>query len=78
MTTTVDDVKHQLLPLLRHQIRPEPGDVGAWTATLVEETRDLLRQLLPLTQEEQTFLCRLNDDGELEPERLTLSPDVGD
>ena len=42
MTTTVDDVKRQLLPMLRQDIRPADGVVGRWTSALIDETRALL------------------------------------
>ena len=71
VTTTALDVQRQLLPMLRREVRPVPADVESWTAALVEETRDLLGALLPLTAEEIAFLSRLNEDGEIDPELLT-------
>lgn len=76
VTTTVDDVKRQLLPLLRHEVRPAPEQVDDWTTTLVQETRDLLGKLLPLRDEEMAFLERLNEHGEIRPELLTESDDI--
>lgn len=74
MPATVDDVKRQLLPMLRHGVRPTPADVEDWTTALVNETRQLLAELLPLAQNESSFLHRLNDEGRIEPELLTDDP----
>jgi hypothetical protein len=46
VTTTVDDVKRQLLPMLRQDIRPAASDVERWTEDLLEETRMLLGAVL--------------------------------
>lgn len=71
VTTTVDDVKRQLLPMLRQDIRPAPSDVERWTNDLIEETRALLSAVLPLADHELAFLERLNGEGEIEASLLT-------
>jgi hypothetical protein len=71
VTTTADDVKSQLLPMLRRDVRPEATQVEAWTAELVDETRTRLAKVLPLREHERRFLDRLNDDGGIEPALLT-------
>lgn len=71
VTTTVDDVKRQLLPMLRQGIRPAPLDVERWTSDLIEETRALLSAVLPLADHELAFLDRLNGEGEIEASLLT-------
>jgi predicted nucleotidyltransferase component of viral defense system len=76
VTTTVADVKRQLLPMLRRELRPEKEDVGDWTTALVQETRDLLGVLLPLRDEEMAFFDRLNGDGAIHPELLTEDDDL--
>lgn len=76
VTTTVKDVKRQLLPMLRHEIRPEPKAVEAWTKDLIDETRELLKALLPLNDAEVAFLDRLNGEGEIEPEHLTQDAEL--
>lgn len=76
VTTTADDLKRQLLPMLRHDLRPGADDVDDWTTTLVEEARDLLGALLPLRQHELDFLERLNAEGEIRPELLTEDADL--
>ena len=41
-----------------------------WTSN-VEECRDLLSSLLPMSEEEVRFLTRLNQHGEILPDLLT-------
>jgi predicted nucleotidyltransferase component of viral defense system len=76
VTTTVDDVKQQLLPMLRQDIRPADGDVERWTSALIDETRALLGAVLPLTGDEARFLERLNGDGEIEAALLTTDSEL--
>lgn len=76
VTTTASDVKRQLLPMLRQDIRPADGDVERWTSTLIDETRALLSAVLPLTENEARFLKRLNGDGEIEAALLTTDSEL--
>lgn len=76
VTLTVNDVKRQLLPMLRRDIRPDDGDVARWTSALIDETRDLLSAVLPLTEDEARFLERLNGDGEIEAAMLTADAEL--
>ena len=76
VTTTVNDVKRQLLPMLRQDIRPAPPDVNRWASELVEETRSLLSAVLPLADHELAFLERLNGRGEIEASLLTPNADL--
>ena len=71
VVTTVDDVRRQLLPMLRRDIRPDGGDVERWTSTMIDETRALLSNVLPLTEAEAEFIARLNDEGAIEASMLT-------
>ncbi|PIE65559.1 MAG: hypothetical protein CSA24_02490 [Deltaproteobacteria bacterium] len=71
VTTTVDDVKRKLLPMLRRDIRPAPPDVERWTGDLIKETRALVSSVLPLADHELAFLDRLNGQGEIEASLLT-------
>jgi predicted nucleotidyltransferase component of viral defense system len=71
VSTTADDAKRLLLPMLRYDVRPKPADVKSWTKTLVAETRNLLGKLLPLQKNEVEFFDRLNDAGQVVPELLT-------
>lgn len=76
VTTTASDVKRQLLPMLRQDIRPADRDVERWTSTLIDETRALLSAVLPLTEDEARFLERLNGDGEIEAALLTTDSEL--
>lgn len=76
VTTTVDDVKKQLLPMLRRDIRPDSSEVERWTSALVEETRARLGSVLPLTEEEARFLDRLNGAGEIDASLLTADREL--
>ena len=64
-------MEQQLLPVLRADLAPARSDIGAWSESLVEESRKLLAGLLPLTADEMEFLRLLNDDGKIRPEFLT-------
>jgi len=76
VTTTVDDVRRQLLPMLRQDIRPAHPDVERWTGDLIEETRALVSAVLPLADHELAFLDRLNGRGEIEASLLTGDADL--
>lgn len=76
VTTTVDEVKRQLLPMLRQDIRPALGEVERWTSDLIEETRAYLGAVLPLADHETAFLERLNGVGEIEASLLTTDDDL--
>lgn len=76
VTTTADDVKRQLLPMLRQDIRPALGEVERWTSDLIKETRALLGAVLPLANHENAFLERLNGVGEIEASLLTTDDDL--
>ena len=76
VTTTASDVKRQLLPMLRNDIRPAASDVERWTSDLIEEVRALLHAVLPLSEHEIEFLERLNGQGEIEPSLLTTDVEL--
>lgn len=76
VTTTASDVRRQLLPMLRQDIRPADGDAEQWTSTLIDETRALLSAVLPLSEDEARFLERLNGDGEIEAALLTTDSEL--
>jgi len=76
VTTTVDDVKRQLLPLLHKDIRPAISDIERWTCELVDETRTRLGVVLPLPDNGIRFLDRLNGEGEIEASLLTDDRDL--
>jgi len=71
VTTSAEDVRRKLLPVLRLGTRPPDEEVERWTLQLVEETQRLLGAVLPLNDAERSFLDHLNGAGELRPELLT-------
>jgi hypothetical protein len=80
-TVSPDDVRvdpvelqSQLLPTLRTTTEESPTNVAAWGKKLVSECQDLLKTVLPLTADEQEFITRLNDRGDIAPELLTSDP----
>jgi predicted nucleotidyltransferase component of viral defense system len=82
-TVTLDDVhadpvevERQLVPLLRAGVAPRREALASWTGRLVEECRDWLSAVLPLRAEEVEFLHRLNDQGDIAPELLTVDADM--
>lgn len=77
VTTTAADVDSQLVPMLRQDVRPVKAAVGAWTDTLVRETRELMSAVLPLFERELEFLDRLNGAGDIVPALLTDDPTMG-
>ncbi|MGE3669938.1 MAG: nucleotidyl transferase AbiEii/AbiGii toxin family protein [Polyangiaceae bacterium] len=76
VSTTVTDVKRQLLPMLRQDIRPQEDEVEQWVANLVDETRALLSVVLPFTASESRFLERLNDEGVIDAALLTRDAEL--
>jgi predicted nucleotidyltransferase component of viral defense system len=68
---TARDVDAQLVPMLRHDVRPARAELERWTGDLVRETRELMAAVLPLEAHELQFLERLNGAGEIVPELLT-------
>jgi predicted nucleotidyltransferase component of viral defense system len=76
-TVSVDDIsfnprelKNQLLPTLRSDVVTQIGQPKVWAERLLEECRDALSLVLPLSEAEREFLDRLLDRGEIGPERL--------
>jgi hypothetical protein len=65
------ELEGQLLPTFRSDPLPDGLPPAAWAARLLEETREALGTLLPLTEPESDFLDRLLDDGEIAPELIT-------
>jgi len=65
------EVDRQLIPMLRSGTIPTRDQIAEWSAQLVADCRELLSIVLPLEPEERDFLDRLNDRGEIAPERLT-------
>lgn len=75
----IDDFATNLLPLLRQGSLMPPDEARQeWTIQLLEECRNALATVLPLTEKELHFLNRLNDEGEIEPEHITQDTDLAD
>lgn len=72
------EVEQRLLPMLRADLAPARSDIDAWSDSLIQEGRNLLAGLLPLTADEMEFLRLLNGDGEVHPELLTTDEDLQD
>lgn len=70
------ELKRELVPMLRAGLRPDDGDLVAWTDALVHETREQMAALLPLAEHELEFLERLNGAGEIVPALLTEDPEM--
>ncbi len=64
-------VQQQLIPMLRRDLAPPPGETGRWTERLVSNCQRLCSDLLPFTEGEVQFLEALNSRGEIIPELLT-------
>jgi len=80
-TVKIDDIvaspvelRQELVPMLRADVRPHKTEVGAWSTELVSETRSLMGAVLPLEGHELEFLQRLNDAGDIAPELLSADP----
>lgn len=71
VTFETDEIRNQLVPLLRSSRLAEVEDLGPWAGRLVEETRQALDVVLPLSASEMEFLSRLNGTGEIVPSLLT-------
>lgn len=72
------DIRNQLVPLLRSGSLRGVQDVEAWAERLVEETRQALGAVLPLSGPEMEFLDRLNGAGEIASSLLTSDQDLAD
>jgi predicted nucleotidyltransferase component of viral defense system len=74
VTANANELRMELVPMLRADRAPAKSDVAAWTEKLVAECRERLSLVLPLSDQELEFLRRLNDRGEIVPELLTTDP----
>ncbi len=71
VTAEPDELKNQIVPLVRADAAGKPDDATRWATSLVEECRRKMDVVLPLTAHEREFLDRLLDDGEVAPKLLT-------
>jgi predicted nucleotidyltransferase component of viral defense system len=68
----------QLLPTLHFQAIKKHGSPAEYGTRLVNECREALSMVLPFTEPELEFLCRLLDNGKVAPELLTTDPSLQD
>lgn len=68
------ELKRELVPMLRAEVRPKNPDIVTWAHALVRETRALMRAVLPLEANELEFIKRLNTTGDIAPELITGDP----
>ena len=72
------DIRNRLVPLLRSDSPGGVQDVEAWAEQLLEETRQALGAVLPLSGPEMEFLDRLNGAGEIVPSLLTSDQNLAE
>jgi hypothetical protein len=77
-TVTVDDInyepnelKNELIPMLRTQVASQLGDPKPWASKLVSECAERLQPLISFTAAEREFLDRLLDHAEIKPTLIT-------
>ena len=70
------ELKRELVPMLRASVRPRDAEIAVWTETLVRETRELMSAVLPFSGDEREFLDRLNGGGDIVPALLTGEPSL--
>jgi predicted nucleic acid-binding protein len=71
ITAEPAELKRELVPMLRAEVRPKDDELPKWTQALTRETRTLMRSVLPLRAHEREFIERLNGEGDIVPELLT-------
>lgn len=74
ISAETSEVKRELVPMLRLDLRPKDRELAAWTEMLIREVREQMALLLPLDLHEKEFIGRLNDSGVIAPELLTEDP----
>lgn len=65
-----EELKQNLIPVLRQEVVTEIEQGGDWAKRLVEETKAGLHRLLPLNEAEKQFLDSLLEMAEIKPELL--------
>lgn len=68
------ELRSNLLPVLARGAAPDKPALRGWAQSLVQECRDRMTALLPLSPAHREFLTRLNDYGEIAPELVTSDP----
>jgi len=72
------ELARQLFPTLHFHAIQQQGTSAVYGMRLVNECREALSVVLPFTDAELEFLCRLLDKGEIVPELLTSDPALQD
>lgn len=70
------ELRSTLVPVLRTDHLAAATDLEGWAKRMVDETRDALGAVLPLTDPEREFLDRILDHGEILPSLLTRDPEL--
>ena len=71
-----DELRGQLLPVLRSSEVARIDDLDAWTDNLSSFCREKLDMVLPFSEDEMEFLNALQDHGEIKPELMTDDADL--
>lgn len=72
------ELRDQLIPLLRNGGKEVTKSPDAWAKTLLEECRERLKAILPLSAQEKKFLDGILDRGEVDPALLTADTALAD
>ncbi len=73
---TANDLKQKLFPVLRQNLVPQDADFSQYGQKLVEECRDKLSIVYPLSEKEIEFLDLILDKGEIDGALLTEDKDI--
>ncbi len=76
ITYNLDDIKNNLMPMLRNEEKEIISDINFWAEELVERCRNRLHIVLPFTDKEIEFLDGVIDKGEIQPELLTEDKEI--
>ncbi len=83
-TVAVDDLgydrrelENALIPVVHAELVTE-RKAGSWAESIIDECRDLLRAVLPLSFNEMAFLDKILDDGEIMPGLLTEDAEMSE
>ncbi len=68
------ELKRELIPMLRAGVRPAGDELASWTEALLSETRELMKEVLPLEAHEHEFIEKLVGGGRIHAELLTDDP----
>jgi len=66
-----NELKQKLFPVLKQGLVPRQDDTSPYGQTLIEECRNKLSSVYPLSDNEVKFLDLILDKGEIEPSLLT-------